>query len=97
MKRPQPYRIAWPVQAKLPEGTNAALARQFQNVDEMFQILFDAVVREGGVPAPPLRLTPSQLLATPAVGALEFTDDGTTSHLYVTVHVAGVPTRVQLA
>ena len=49
MKRPQPYRIAWPVQPKLPDGTNAALARQFQNIDEMFQILFDAIVTDAGV------------------------------------------------
>lgn len=41
MKRPQPYRIAWPSQKTLPPETNSALARQFQNADEMFQILFD--------------------------------------------------------
>lgn len=44
----------------------------------------------------PLKLEPGVLLATPEVGAVEFTDDGTTGHLYVTVNVAGVPTRIQI-
>jgi hypothetical protein len=95
MKRAQPYRLAWAVQEKLPAAANAALARQFQNADEMFQTLFDAA----NEPAPgrtPIRLQPGTLLATPAIGALEFVDDGTTGHLYITVSVAGVPTRVLL-
>jgi hypothetical protein len=44
----------------------------------------------------PLKLEPGTLLATPEIGAVEFTDDGTTGHLYVTVNIAGVPTRVQI-
>ncbi len=45
----------------------------------------------------PLKFTAGTLLATPEIGAMEFTDDGTTAHLYVTVRVATVVTRVQIA
>lgn len=44
----------------------------------------------------PFKLTPGTLLTTPEVGALEFIDNGTTSHLYITVNVAGVATRIQI-
>lgn len=44
----------------------------------------------------PLKFTPGDLLTTPEVGAMEFTDDGTDGHLYITVNVAGTPTRVQI-
>lgn len=45
----------------------------------------------------PLKLTAGTLLTTPEIGAIEFTDDGTTAHCYVTVRVATVVTRVQIA
>jgi hypothetical protein len=45
----------------------------------------------------PIKLNAGTLLATPELGAIEFTDDGTTAHLYVTVRIATVVTRVQLA
>ncbi len=45
----------------------------------------------------PLKLNAGTLLTTPELGAIEFTDDGTTAHLYVTVRIATVVTRVQLA
>lgn len=45
----------------------------------------------------PLKFTAGVLNSTPVVGCVEFTDDGTTGHLYVVVNQAGVPTRVQLA
>lgn len=45
----------------------------------------------------PLKLFTGVLNTTPEIGALEFVDDGTTGHLYVTVHVASVVTRVQIA
>jgi hypothetical protein len=41
----------------------------------------------------PLKLTAGTLLTTPELGAIEFTDNGTTSHLYVTINIAGVLTR----
>jgi hypothetical protein len=44
----------------------------------------------------PAKLTAGTLLATPEIGAIEFTDDGTTAHLYCTVRVATVVTRVQV-
>jgi hypothetical protein len=95
MKRPQPYRLAFAPSPSLKEDVNTNLARQFQNADQMFDILFrDFGNRSATVAAVPLKLTSSPLLATPEVGALEFTDDGTTGHLYITVNVAGVPTRV---
>ena len=42
----------------------------------------------------PFKLTPGVLLITPEIGAMEYTDDGTTGHLYFTVNIAGVATRV---
>lgn len=44
----------------------------------------------------PLKLTAGTLLATPELGAIEFTDNGTTGHLYITLNQAGVLTRVQI-
>lgn len=99
MKRPQPYRLAWPAQAKLPDTANTALARQFSNADQMFEILFRDFGNQDGTPTPaavPLKLASAPLLGTPEIGALEFVDDGTTGHLYITVHIAGVATRVQI-
>jgi hypothetical protein len=40
MKRPQPYRLAFAPNAALPSDVNTVLARQFQNADQMFDILF---------------------------------------------------------
>lgn len=99
MKRTQPYRLAWPAQPKLPDTVNAVLARQFSNADQMFDILFrDFGGNPSATPTPavPLKLLSAPLLVTPEIGALEFVDDGTTGHLYITVHVAGVVTRVQI-
>lgn len=45
----------------------------------------------------PQKFTAGTLLGAVEIGAMEFTDDGTTAHLYVTVRVATVVTRVQLA
>lgn len=45
----------------------------------------------------PLKYFPGVLNTSPEIGAMEFVDDGTTGHLYVTVHVASVATRVQIA
>lgn len=45
----------------------------------------------------PLKFTAGTLLTTPEVGTLEFTDDGTTGHLYITIRTATVVTRLQLA
>jgi hypothetical protein len=45
----------------------------------------------------PAKLTAGTLLTTPELGAIEFTDDGTTAHFYVTTRVATVVTRVQVA
>ena len=44
----------------------------------------------------PLKYTAGTLLTTPELGALEFTDDGTNGHLYITLNVAGVLTRVMI-
>ncbi len=44
----------------------------------------------------PLKFTPGTLLTTPELGAMEFVDDGTTGHLYITLNVASVLTRVQI-
>lgn len=44
----------------------------------------------------PLKFTAGINLTTLEIGAMEFVDDGTIGHLYVTVNVAGVPTRVQI-
>ncbi len=43
-----------------------------------------------------LKLDASTLLTTPEIGAIEFVDNGTTGHLYVTLNVAGILTRVQI-
>jgi hypothetical protein len=40
MKRPQPYRLTFAPNKALPADVNAVLARQFQNADQMFEILF---------------------------------------------------------
>jgi len=40
MKRPQPYRLAFAPSKSLDAEVNAVLARQFQNADQMFEILF---------------------------------------------------------
>lgn len=45
----------------------------------------------------PLKFTAGTLLTTPEFGTMECTDDGTTGHLYVTLRVATVVTRLQLA
>lgn len=45
----------------------------------------------------PLKLTAGALLTTPELGAVEFTDDGTNSHLYITIKVGGVLTRKEIA
>ncbi len=47
--------------------------------------------------ASPLKMTAGTLLTTPEIGAIEYTDDGTTAHIYATVRIATVATRVQLA
>ena len=96
MKRTLPYRLSWPAHPKLPDTVNTVLARQFSNADQMFDILFRDFGNRGAAPAAPVKLTPAPLLAPLEIGALEFTDDGTTGHLYITVNVAGVPTRVQI-
>jgi hypothetical protein len=44
----------------------------------------------------PLKLTPGVLLTTPELGAIEMTDDGTTAHIYMTVRISTVVTRVQV-
>jgi Collagen triple helix repeat (20 copies) len=40
VKRPQPYRLTFAPNPSLPPDVNAVLARQFQNADQMFEILF---------------------------------------------------------
>jgi hypothetical protein len=40
MKRPQPYRLAFAPSSSLSADVNTMLARQFQNADQMFEILF---------------------------------------------------------
>lgn len=45
----------------------------------------------------PLKFTAGTNLTAPEFGALECTDDGTTGHLYVTLRIATVVTRIQLA
>jgi hypothetical protein len=42
----------------------------------------------------PIKLTAGTLLSTPELGALEYVDDGTTGHLYFTLKIATVTTRV---
>ena len=44
----------------------------------------------------PLKLTAGTLLSVLELGAIEFTDNGTLGHLYITMNVAGVLTRVQI-
>lgn len=44
----------------------------------------------------PLKLTPGTLLTTPELGAIEFVDNGTIGHLYITLNIASVLTRVQI-
>ena len=45
----------------------------------------------------PLKLTAGTNLATPELGAIEFTDDGTDGKLYITLNVGGVLTRKEIA
>lgn len=44
----------------------------------------------------PIKLTAGTLLTTPELGTFEYSDNGTIGHLYFTLNVAGVPTRVQI-
>ena len=44
----------------------------------------------------PVKFSAGTLLTTPEVGTIEFTDDGTTAHIYGTIRIAGVVTRVQI-
>lgn len=44
----------------------------------------------------PLKLTTGTLLTSAELGAMEFVDNGTTGHLYITLNVAGVLTRLQI-
>jgi hypothetical protein len=91
VKRPQPYRLAWAAQPTLAPGVNTALGKQLTNADQMFETLF----HDFGAPAAgPLTLPAAPLLATPQLGAIEYSDDGVDGHLYITLHVAGVVTRV---
>jgi hypothetical protein len=41
----------------------------------------------------PLKFTAGTLLSSLELGALEFVDDGTNGHLYITRNIAGVLTR----
>lgn len=45
----------------------------------------------------PAKLTAGTLLTTPELGAIEFTDDGTTAKAYITIRTATVVTRFQFA
>ena len=61
----------------------------------------DSVIRStawrtwlSGLFSPPLVLQSKPLLSPLKLGALEWFDDGTTGHLYITQNVAGVLTRV---
>lgn len=45
----------------------------------------------------PLKFTAGTLNTTPELGAVEFVDNGTTGKLYITVNVAGVLTRKEIA
>jgi len=47
-----------------------------------------------GAGGAPLKLTAGTLLTTPELGTLEYVDDGTTGHLYFTLKIATVTTRV---
>ncbi|MFZ2125362.1 MAG: hypothetical protein WA087_01185 [Candidatus Saccharimonadales bacterium] len=80
-------------------NTDHTITRLFGNVG----IGIDAPTAKLHIPAgtatagtAPLKLTPGELLATPELGAVEFTDDGTNGHLYITLNVSGVLTRVQI-
>lgn len=44
----------------------------------------------------PIKFTAGVLLTTLELGALEFVDNGTAGHLYITLNVAGVLTRIQI-
>lgn len=44
----------------------------------------------------PLKFTAGTLMGAVEIGAMEFVDDGTTGHLYITVNIATVATRVQI-
>jgi len=45
----------------------------------------------------PLKFTPGVLNTTPVVGCMEFIDNGTTGHLYITLNIGGVATRKEIA
>ena len=45
----------------------------------------------------PLKLTAGTNLTTPEIGAIEFTDDGTDGHAYITMNVGGTLTRREIA
>jgi hypothetical protein len=50
----------------------------------------------GAVGTSPIVFNSGTLLGTLLLGALEFTDDGTTGHLFITLNQAGILTRVQI-
>ena len=45
----------------------------------------------------PLKFTPGVLNTTPVVGCMEFVDDDTDGHLYITLNIGGVVTRKEIA
>jgi len=45
----------------------------------------------------PLKLTAGVVNTTPELGTVEFTDNGTTGHLYITLNVGGVVTRKEIS
>jgi hypothetical protein len=48
----------------------------------------------GDAASAPLKLNPGTLMTVPELGAIEFTDDGVNGHLYITLNVASVLTRI---
>jgi len=54
-------------------------------------------LKAGGTTAAPIKLMPGVVLASPQKGTIEYVDDGTTGHWYLTMSVAGTVTRKEIA
>jgi hypothetical protein len=93
-----PYNIAFQ-----PSGTgyvqstaNFAIAGTYPSLTPPTAKIHIMDASTGAAGTGPIKLTPGVLLTVLDLGVLEFTDDGTTGHLYITLNQAGVLTRVQI-
>ena len=54
-------------------------------------------IKAGSATVAPVKLTAGTALTTPQNGTVEYVDDGTTGHWYMSMNVAGVATRREIS